>query len=213
MKRIVVLSAALLLAGCSESDTKESFSDEKKASQETAISKAKISPDALSEYPKKGFPKLWKKWGKDGIARIIENDKLAIEQAAKFGKCDVVEAAAYSDRSVYPNKIVSFVDCANGERFYYEGGADENRAVPQSAKMIREVDAMMKCREMVKPLLKNSSSFDMNLSDGRFFADRTSGNASYVMSFSSKNDFGAEVDNEVKCSFPADNAPEIEVIR
>ncbi|UOO87496.1 hypothetical protein [Neisseria arctica] len=79
-----------------------------------------VKDNAIGSYPESAFPKLYAKWGADGVKRIIANDKAAAAYAARSGKCDVVEFVAFSERSLYPHRIVSFVDCRNGTRIYYD---------------------------------------------------------------------------------------------
>ncbi|MHA3082126.1 hypothetical protein ACX1NX_02865 [Acinetobacter sp. ANC 5383] len=84
---------------------------------------SKIAKDACQKYTKVGFPKLYAKIGDEGLKKIYDHDVNAAKLVSKQDKCDQVIFVAYSEaQSKYPDEIVSFVDCANGQRFYVKNG-------------------------------------------------------------------------------------------
>ena len=88
----------------------------------------KIAIGAYSEYTKAGHPKLYEQVGDAGLEKIFKHDMHAAYLVAAREDCDRVEYSAYSQSaSNYPDKIISFVDCQNGSRFYVSGETVEKR--------------------------------------------------------------------------------------
>lgn len=82
----------------------------------------KIAEDALIVYTKEAYPKLYAKVGAAGLDAITTHDTNAAITVANLPECDSVEVVSYSERTNYPTQIVSFVDCANQNRFYVSNG-------------------------------------------------------------------------------------------
>jgi hypothetical protein len=88
----------------------------------------KIGLHAYAEYKKEDYPDLFDQVGEDGLKNIFQHDMDSAYKVAARDDCDRVEYSAYSkEMSNYPNKIVSFVDCKNGSRFYVSGEVIEKR--------------------------------------------------------------------------------------
>ncbi|MCG2572333.1 hypothetical protein LVY74_02020 [Acinetobacter sp. ME22] len=93
--------------------------EEKQAPKTENNHSAIIMSGAYQPYTATGFPKLFDQVGEDGLKAIYEHDKKAAKLVSELNECDMVETAAYSESmSIYPTKIVSFVDCKNGNRYY-----------------------------------------------------------------------------------------------
>jgi hypothetical protein len=93
--------------------------EEKQASEPVNNHSAIIMAGAYSNYTATAFPKLYDEVGEDGFKIIYEHDKKAAKMVSELNECDMVETSAYSpSMSIYPTKIVSFVDCKNGNRYY-----------------------------------------------------------------------------------------------
>lgn len=80
----------------------------------------KIDKFALDEYTADKYPKLFEQVGLDGLVAIQEHNKDAADIVSKLSGCDVVVYVGHSSETDYPSKIVSFVECKNGKRFYVE---------------------------------------------------------------------------------------------
>lgn len=80
---------------------------------------APIADYALSPYTRAGYPKAFAAWGAKGIKKIERLRKIAADHAALSAECDSVDVVEFSDRSVPPDSVVIWVDCANQRRFYF----------------------------------------------------------------------------------------------
>ena len=173
----------------------------------------KYSELALTDYTEKSFPKLFAQWGADGIERIKGNDKKALQYAASSERCDQVEYVAFSDKeSIYPDRIVSFADCKNGERFYYDSSKDGKSAVAESEKAMSEGSAYLVCKDMVRSELNYPSTLDVRLLDSRADKNQTTGNVVVILGFNAKNGFGAEEEHKARCVVTNNGEAEVTLI-
>lgn len=79
---------------------------------------AEVVPGALTKYTEDAYPRTYAAWGREGIARISEMERLAADHVARSGKCSRVDMVTYSEKRSRPqHKIVVFVDC--GKRRFY----------------------------------------------------------------------------------------------
>lgn len=82
-----------------------------------------IAENAFSVYTKEAYPKMHAQYGDDGLRAFTAHDANAGFMVAGLPECDRVEYVGYSEqRSNYPTNLVSFVDCANNNRFYVSNG-------------------------------------------------------------------------------------------
>lgn len=92
--------------------------DKTQVTNQKTISPAdKIDLHAYSEYTKESFPKLYEIVGDDGFKKLFQHDMESAYKVAERSDCDRVVYSAYSDKSNYPSKIISFVRCQNGNVF------------------------------------------------------------------------------------------------
>lgn len=77
----------------------------------------KIEAGAVIPYTKEHFPTLYAKYGDNGLQAFSQHNEESALLVASLLECDMVEYAGHSDKSEYPIKLVSFVDCKNGKRF------------------------------------------------------------------------------------------------
>ncbi|RPD86268.1 hypothetical protein EGK75_09100 [Neisseria weixii] len=209
---LMVLSL-LFTMSTGESDKGAASIEALKEKAVNATVATKYSESVLVDYTEKSFPKLFAQWGKDGVARIKENDKKALEYAASSNRCDKVEYVAFSDKeSVYPNRIVSFADCENGERFYYDDSKDVKYAVAESEKAVTEGSAYSVCKDMVRSELNYPSTLDVRLLDSRINKNQTTGNVVVVLGFNAKNGFGVQEEHKARCVVTNNGEAEIALI-
>lgn len=82
-----------------------------------------IAEGAFTTYTKEVYPKMHAKYGDDGLKAFTAHDANAGFMVAGLPECNRVEYVGYSEqRSRYPTNLVSFVDCANNNRFYVTNG-------------------------------------------------------------------------------------------
>lgn len=83
------------------------------------MTKAIINKHAIGNYTSTAYPKLFAKFGNEGLLSIQKHDEDAANIVANLSECDEVTYVGYSEtKSKYPDVIASFVDCKNGKRFY-----------------------------------------------------------------------------------------------
>jgi len=164
-----------------------------------------VDPSAYTPYTKKAHPKTFKSWGKSGIDKINKYMKEAAIRASQSPKCDNVESSDLSDnRSAPPNKIVIFVDCSNGERFYFASSDldSQGEAVSQKEKTGAFTDSayVARCEEAIRMTLKFPSSMDKDWFSTNVYRAPT-GNVAVTFDFSAKNGFGGTLPQKARCAF------------
>lgn len=207
----VVLFLAIIIIGqitaCRSNDKPNDRIEQQPTQQksnEIIEDEGRISPDAVLPITKQGYPKLYAKWGDDGIRRINELMPLAAEKAAASPDCDeVIIVDISTQRSIPGKKIVFFVDCENGERFYVSDSdlQEENLVRSQKKKMsaLSDGDAITYCVDAVKARLKFPRSFKRKFGSTSVYRGGRTGNVVVSFDFSSMNSFGAEIVRHARC--------------
>lgn len=92
---------------------------------------AAVASGVLAGYDQHNYPNLYKMYGTQGVRRLEKSIAWAAKHTAKLagkkGYCTTIEIATYSDMST-SKRMVFWVQCRNGRRFYYyqhvkKGGA------------------------------------------------------------------------------------------
>lgn len=169
-----------------------------------AEEEAKIGPHAVIAYDQKNYPKFFAQWGADGMAKINKLMPLVARKAAASPECDLVELVEFSgQRSVPRSKMVFFVDCKNGKRFYIEEAELAVASVPksQTAKTaaIGDAQAILACREAIRVQLTNPLTFDTKFGTTSVYRAPTTGNVVVEFLFEAKNNFGAALPHRARC--------------
>lgn len=129
----VVLLIIVIKLGLSDKqdqppDNQPLLNNKTEAVNQKQISPAdKIDLHAYSEYTKDGFPRLYAVVGDDGFKKLFQHDMESAYKVAERSDCDRVVYSAYSEKSNYPSKIISFVRCQNGNVFDVSGISIEKR--------------------------------------------------------------------------------------
>lgn len=80
-----------------------------------------IAPYAVTEVTKDQYPKAYAAWGEKGVAQINFLTPSVAHRVSQYPECDRVETVELSPtKSVPREKMIFFVDCANGKRFYVD---------------------------------------------------------------------------------------------
>lgn len=152
-------------------------------------------------------PSLYKSWGKDGIDRINAALEQAVNITAASDQCDQVFMSGYSfDRSEPRDHFSVFVDCSNGERFYYsEADALQASAAPSSVAdalaAVTDVQAFSRCEELAKEEVQHPSTMDVSWLNSN--VQRGPLAITVALSFEAKNSFGAMLPYVAFCSIDA----------
>lgn len=164
-----------------------------------------LDPMAYDPYTPKGYPKTFRAWGKAGVAKINKYRKMAAEQVSKHQRCNRVELAELSDnRSNPPSRIVIFVDCANGERFYLTADQiDAGRLATSNSEVTSATSdsvAISACEKAVVDALKFPSSMDQKWFTTSVYR-APQGNVVVTFDFTAKNGLGLDLPQSARCVF------------
>lgn len=172
--------------------------------------RAPILESAFSPLTKSDAPKLYKQWGKMGFDRINKATEAAVQITATSPKCDSVFLSGYSfDRSTPKKEFSVFVDCSNGERFYYTEAETQNAATGPTAlseglEQVRDSDALKSCQELVKSKLNFPSTMDVSLWSSE--VTRAQYGINVTLSFEAKNALGNELPYVAYCTVSVEKA-------
>ena len=177
---------------------------------QSAFSNPKIAPYAVSPMNQKNYPRVYQNWGFAGVKKINSLMQLAAEKVAESPECDKVDIVALSEgRSMPKSKIVFFVDCINGKRFYIEDADLKNNknVKSQNAIMggISDDTAIKSCEAEVKKNLYNPMTFKRNFGTTSIYRAPTTANISVKFEFSAKNNMGAELPSSAQCTISDKN--------
>lgn len=209
----------MLLQVCSNSDSpNQTYSDSSESPQpsSTQLSTKPISEHAYTEYNKQNYPKTYKAWGEEWVAKFPEFERKAVQKVATGSNtCDSIDYIALSESKSTPKKEAVFlIDCTNGERFYVSQNelslGEELRS--QSQKAISQDVAYDSCRSMIKASANHPSSVDFKLLDSGGFTAQTTGNVVITLGFTAKNGLGIDIPYRAKCIFTPDGQSNIEFI-
>lgn len=164
-----------------------------------------VDPSAYTPYNQKTYPKTFRTWGKAGVSKINKYMKIGAYRAAESPRCDKVETADLSDtRSSPPDNIVVFVDCANGERFYFTAKELENSGSSLSQKQktehVGDSAYRSQCEQAIQRELKFPSSMDKKWFSTNVYR-APQGNVVVTYDFSAKNGFGIDLPQTARCVF------------
>jgi hypothetical protein len=175
---------------------------------------AEIPASALTPYTQEEYPKLFAEYG-SRIEEVEIGRKAAAQRAARSGKCDKVSLAELSGVKSTLNDLHWWVDCENGQRFFFT--EDELRdpastATPQESKAVNSTTAIQICAALVKQQANNPSTVSINSWLTSSGVSKTSGNTEVIMPFSAKNSFGLELKFNARCLIPAEGNAEITIV-
>ncbi|MGB3810822.1 MAG: hypothetical protein WA943_12060 [Parvibaculum sp.] len=169
---------------------------------------AEVDPGAYEPYTRDQYPKTFEKWGTAGVRKIDKVRAAAAKKAAASRECDKVEYAELSDaRSTPKKRIVVFVDCTNGKRFYI---SDSEVAIPGDAPVQSEETKMRalpdrvaieRCETALKASLKFPSSYNAVWGGKGVYRAPTTGKVVATIDFTAKNGFGNEIPQRAQCFF------------
>ncbi len=175
-----------------------------------------VDPSAYTPYTQKAYPKTFRTWGKAGVSKINKYMKIGAYRAAESPRCDTVETADLSDnRSSPPNNIVIFVDCANGERFYFTSKELENSGSAQSQKQktehVGDSAYSSQCEHAIQQELKFPSSMDKKWFSTNVYR-APQGNVVVTFDFDAKNGFGINLPQRARCVFDDRGMHPVEIV-
>ena len=169
-----------------------------------ALANPKIASHAVIPITQKSYPKLYAAWGAVGVNKINSLISPAAEKAAASNECDKVDLVEVSqNRSTPGGKIVFFVDCANGKRFYIEGSDLKSAQAAQSqiAKMsgLSDSQATQTCENAIKAQLHNPLTFNRKFGATSVYRAPTTGNVVVQFTFEAKNNLGGVLPSKARC--------------
>lgn len=174
-----------------------------KADKPQPASTKEVDRSALFLIEGSGWEKARAQWGPAGIKRINSLMPEAARKVAASPECRRVEIAGWAeDRSTPRKKIMFYVDCEGGKRFYVSE-VDLRTAGPAASTIaktaaIDDVTAIEACENSVRRQLKYPLTFDRHRTDTSVYRAPT-GNVVAQFTFDAKNGLGAELPQRAKC--------------
>ena len=190
------LIAAVLLVGCGDEGEESGDTTGQRSTP------APIAEHAIPDITRSGYPKTWKTWGEDGVARIEALQRAAAKTVARNQRCDRVEIVALSNsRSTPPDRPVVFVDCANRERFYITESdvGDVVRSQSDKADDVSEGDAVSACTQALQRELAVPGSLDRDFWSLSARRSKTLGNWVVQFDFTASNALGVDLPHTARC--------------
>lgn len=177
---------------------------------QNVLSNPKISEYAVSPMDQKNYPRVYQSWGVSGVKKINSLMRSAAEKAAESPQCDKVDIVAFSEgRSIPKSKIVFFVDCINGKRFYIEDTDLKNNQTAKSQNeimgKISDDFAINSCEKEVRRNLYNPMTFKRKFGTTSVYRAPTTANIVVKFEFSAKNNLGAELPSSAQCTIDSKN--------
>lgn len=173
--------------------------------------RAPIDPGAYWDYSKNSFPKLYKKYGADGLKRLNNFERKAAELVSQNKKCDAVTMVGYSEQSEKGN-FVSFIDCKNGERFFVsEKDVADGSTAPQSEKSVSVSAAIEACKKSVRARLKFPSEASFSIFNTATETFKTNGNVRVTLDFKAMNGLGNKLPQRAICLFTPDGKGDLDI--
>jgi hypothetical protein len=168
------------------------------------LSAAEVPASVYEPMQRKNYPKTFATWGVGGVKKIDSLRKQAAFKAARSPECDGVAISELSsNRSSPPDKIVIFVDCENGKRFYFDaadvlaGGVAQTQETKM--KRISDDEAKAACEKSVRASLDFPSTMRLSWSGKSVYRAPTTGNIVVTFDFNAKNRLGAELPYRARC--------------
>ena len=151
-----------------------------------------------------GWEKARSQWGAAEIKRINSLMPDAARNVAASSQCQSVEIAGWAEgrSDLSKKKIVFFVDCAGGKRFYVsEDDLKSNKAAAsQNSKTLalNDTTAIEACEKSVKKQLNYPLSYNRHWTDTSVYRAPT-GNIVVRFTFDAKNGLGGNLPQRAKC--------------
>ena len=185
------------------------------AKQAAAQRKVQVKKSALDVMDKENNPKTFKKWGAKGFARINALLMPAAELVAASPGCGEVVFAGLSDmKSVPPSKIVVFVDCSSGSRFYVsEDDVKNSKKVAsqdEKARSLSDSEMLDSCREAIKSDLMFPSSLKEKWFGGNVYRAEK-GRVVATVEFEAQNALGNYLPHRGDCYFDGGKMIDVQI--
>lgn len=163
-----------------------------------------VDPNSYAPMTQRGYPKTYAEWGEKWVSLINSMRKTAAQITSTNPSCDVVDISELSsNRSTAKKHVVIFVDCRNGQRFYYS--QDELKSpriikpsVQQGTAEISDETLISACELAVRGALRFPSSLDKSWFTTDVYRAPT-GNVVVTFDFKALNGFGAALPHRARC--------------
>lgn len=157
--------------------------------------------DIIPTQKGKGWDKVLKEYGVDGVKKINALLPQAAELMSKNSSCDKLYYVAYSSRG-NPKNIVIFGNCNNGAQVFLSEKEIAAKQVPLTKKeklKKMELSLMNACDEIVKSRLTHPSTFDKSIFRSRVSTDEYK--TTVLVGFTAKNSFNLKLKYNAICIF------------
>ena len=182
--------------------TSDTLAKEEPKTKTVEVKRAPISEYAIYKYPetaaelkKKGFPKMLKKYGVEGIKKINRLMPSVAEKAATNASMDRIIRVDVSDNRSTKEKLVFYADAENNNRIYITEQELSSDAPVRSNQEILQVLLPMHeqmCEAIIKKQLTYPSTYDKHVFDS---ISETQDYTNVIrIAFSAKNAYNIEQD-------------------
>lgn len=174
---------------------------------------AAIPESVLTPYTPEAYPKTFEKFG-SRIDVVELGRKASAQRAAKSNKCDKVSMAELSDSKSTIDDLHFWVDCENGQRFYFSENElrdPASEATAQADKAVSSSAAFSWCKERVLDKANNPSTVQFNVLMTDSSVGSSNGNRVLLLPFSAKNSFNMELNFLARCVITPDGEGEISI--
>lgn len=173
-----------------------------------------IEEGAVQAYSKKGYPKMYARYGAAYVDRVNQLMPEVAKKAAASPDCGHVMLVELSDKSQPKGEAIFFVDCKNEARLYIsesdlkkEGAISSER---NKSKKYSDTDTIRACEDAVKQQLQNPMTFDRAILDTSVYRPNTGGIV-VEFKFTAKNNLGGELPFRARCVAKNDGTIEAEI--
>ena len=185
------------------------------AGTKPASGPAPIGDEVFSPYVRAEEPEMFAQWGVKGVAEINRLRIAAAKQVAEDGACDRVDLSDLADDlSKAKHTPTVYVDCNNGQRFYFtkkDLGRPTLSETEKGARWTRQ-DAIDACTQAVDARLNIPGSMSRDILDTSAFQAEITGRWVVDFGFNARNGFGIKVPASAHCILMTDGRPEVHIV-
>lgn len=203
MKKILaLLLATTVLAGCGDNGKNELEKTIKKGEAQKGTIVVK---DVYAPILEKNHPEFYQQWGEIWVHKINTFGPMAAEYFANQQVCKKITMAGLDKkRSKLKEKVVYFVNCADGSKHYVNmDQLNEKDRVLYFQSKLRQIDQekyINRCINEIKNHAEHASLIDFTKAKKRIVLTKTN-DIGVLVSFTHKNSFGENQKSTGFCDF------------